>query len=185
MKYVLLVLAGVFLSLFLFTDSFAHSGRTNSAGCHNDYVHGGYHCHNGGYSAPYTPWSCTIDDLKFYTSSFAESYWNSKIDSSVKDTYTKLLERNALQGDLDYWHTKFPYNNCKGAGWNSQTIWNEVLNSDERKALSAKKIQLASVPVKTQPVKEETDYTWLWIIGGLCFYGGIGLYGFYSDKKVK
>jgi len=23
----------------------AHSGRTNSAGCHNDRIHGGYHCH--------------------------------------------------------------------------------------------------------------------------------------------
>lgn len=26
----------------------AHSGRTNSDGCHNDYIHGGYHCHNDG-----------------------------------------------------------------------------------------------------------------------------------------
>jgi len=26
----------------------AHSGRTNSAGCHNDKKNGGYHCHNGG-----------------------------------------------------------------------------------------------------------------------------------------
>lgn len=26
-------------------SSFAHSGRTNSSGCHNDYVNGGYHCH--------------------------------------------------------------------------------------------------------------------------------------------
>jgi hypothetical protein len=23
----------------------SHSGGTNSAGCHNDYIHGGYHCH--------------------------------------------------------------------------------------------------------------------------------------------
>jgi len=22
-----------------------HSGRTNSDGCHNDRIHGGYHCH--------------------------------------------------------------------------------------------------------------------------------------------
>ena len=26
-------------------DSVSHSGRTNSEGCHNDNVHGGYHCH--------------------------------------------------------------------------------------------------------------------------------------------
>ena len=25
----------------------AHSGRTNAEGCHNDRVHGGYHCHGG------------------------------------------------------------------------------------------------------------------------------------------
>jgi hypothetical protein len=28
--------------------SFAHSGRTDSSGCHNDNIHGGYHCHNDG-----------------------------------------------------------------------------------------------------------------------------------------
>ncbi len=27
------------------TDVVSHSGGTNSAGCHNDYIHGGYHCH--------------------------------------------------------------------------------------------------------------------------------------------
>ena len=26
----------------------AHSGGTNSSGCHNDNIHGGYHCHNSG-----------------------------------------------------------------------------------------------------------------------------------------
>lgn len=26
----------------------AHSGRTNADGCHNDYIHGGYHCHSSG-----------------------------------------------------------------------------------------------------------------------------------------
>jgi len=25
--------------------SYAHSGGTNSSGCHNDNIHGGYHCH--------------------------------------------------------------------------------------------------------------------------------------------
>ena len=25
----------------------AHGGGLNSSGCHNDYVHGGYHCHRG------------------------------------------------------------------------------------------------------------------------------------------
>lgn len=29
-------------------SAFSHSGRTNSAGCHNDNINGGSHCHNGG-----------------------------------------------------------------------------------------------------------------------------------------
>lgn len=36
------------LSLVVFFSSFyslAHSGNTNSAGCHNDRINGGYHCH--------------------------------------------------------------------------------------------------------------------------------------------
>tara|TARA_B100001059_G_scaffold234146_1_gene275895 strand:+ start:39 stop:554 length:516 start_codon:yes stop_codon:yes gene_type:complete len=38
-----------FIILLLFSFSlFAHSGRTNSAGCHNVTKTGGYHCHNGG-----------------------------------------------------------------------------------------------------------------------------------------
>ena len=37
------------LLLLLFPISaFAHSGRTNSAGCHNNHKTGGYHCHGGG-----------------------------------------------------------------------------------------------------------------------------------------
>jgi 5-methylcytosine-specific restriction endonuclease McrA len=33
--------------LLLPTLAVAHSGRTNSEGCHNDRIHGGYHCHSG------------------------------------------------------------------------------------------------------------------------------------------
>ena len=28
--------------------AFAHGGRTNASGCHNDRKRGGYHCHNNG-----------------------------------------------------------------------------------------------------------------------------------------
>ena len=33
------------------SSSFSHSGGTDSNGCHNDNIHGGYHCHNGGSSS--------------------------------------------------------------------------------------------------------------------------------------
>jgi len=39
-----------FLSL-LCCSVFAHPGRTNASGCHNDRKNGGYHCHNSGSSA--------------------------------------------------------------------------------------------------------------------------------------
>jgi hypothetical protein len=34
------------LSIGIFAVSlYAHSGGTNSSGCHNDHQNGGYHCH--------------------------------------------------------------------------------------------------------------------------------------------
>jgi len=38
----LIMICGALLSA---TAAFAHSGGTNAAGCHNDNIHGGYHCH--------------------------------------------------------------------------------------------------------------------------------------------
>lgn len=38
------VLTGTLLS----APALLHGGGLNSAGCHNDYVNGGYHCHRGG-----------------------------------------------------------------------------------------------------------------------------------------
>ena len=36
----------IFIASFLFSAlAFAHSGGTNSSGCHNDHKNGGYHCH--------------------------------------------------------------------------------------------------------------------------------------------
>lgn len=34
---------------------FAHGGGLNSSGCHNDYVHGGYHCHPSNHKAETSP----------------------------------------------------------------------------------------------------------------------------------
>lgn len=39
-----LVLTGTLLS----APALPHGGGLNSAGCHNDYVNGGYHCHRSG-----------------------------------------------------------------------------------------------------------------------------------------
>lgn len=36
------------LLFIILSSAFAHSGRTDSTGCHNDNINGGYHCHNSG-----------------------------------------------------------------------------------------------------------------------------------------
>ena len=46
------ILAIVIIFVFSVYDfAYAHSGRTNSSGCHNVTATGGYHCHNGGGSS--------------------------------------------------------------------------------------------------------------------------------------
>lgn len=34
------------VSLLMANSLYAHSGNTDSSGCHNDNINGGYHCHN-------------------------------------------------------------------------------------------------------------------------------------------
>lgn len=40
--------AFVLIGTLLSAPALPHGGGLNSAGCHNDYVNGGYHCHRGG-----------------------------------------------------------------------------------------------------------------------------------------
>lgn len=42
----------IILLLLLPSLAFAHGGRTNKYGCHNDRKNGGYHCHGGGSATP-------------------------------------------------------------------------------------------------------------------------------------
>ncbi len=42
-KFVILVMLGI--STLLVPTAFAHSGGTDSNGCHNNHKTGGYHCH--------------------------------------------------------------------------------------------------------------------------------------------
>lgn len=49
MKFKILVILAIF-TFCLHDFAYSHSGRTNSAGCHNVTATGGYHCHGGGSS---------------------------------------------------------------------------------------------------------------------------------------
>lgn len=41
----------ILATLSICAPAFAHGGRTNAQGCHNDRKNGGYHCHGGGRSS--------------------------------------------------------------------------------------------------------------------------------------
>ena len=50
MKFKLIVIFAI-LVVSVHSVAYAHSGRTNSSGCHNVTATGGYHCHGGGSSS--------------------------------------------------------------------------------------------------------------------------------------
>lgn len=55
MKKLLLFLSVAVLIISLSITAFAHSGRTDKNGGHNDNIHGGYHYHCGGHPAHQHP----------------------------------------------------------------------------------------------------------------------------------
>lgn len=64
----------VLLSLVFSTLAISHSGRTNSSGCHNDNIHGGYHCHKS-------------DDFKSKRNPASTKKETKKKDSKKKGNY--------------------------------------------------------------------------------------------------
>lgn len=164
----------------------AHPGNTAADGCHYCWtncaswgeVYGQRHCHNTYTTPTYRPyippiqtWSCTISGIKYTSTNSAQAKWRELVHNAVDDTYKKLLERNANQNDYNYWESKIPYNNCN---FNvvPQTIWNEVNGSDERKALSAKKVEERKKQTSivassnnqnpTNSSSTNSDYDWMW-----------------------
>ena len=82
------------LVLAVLTQSaFAHGGRTNSSGCHNNKKTGGYHCHNGSSKPSYT---------RSRSSSLSSS--SSSSQTSKSTTYNTELIKNIqlLLISLDY-----------------------------------------------------------------------------------
>ncbi|GAP77002.1 endonuclease I precursor [Pseudoalteromonas sp. SW0106-04] len=77
--YILPLLA---CTLLLTTKSLAHSGRTNSDGCHKDNKSGGYHCHN---STP-QPTSTSKLTLPPLPSNYPTSFSNAK-SKAERDVY--------------------------------------------------------------------------------------------------
>lgn len=63
MRFKILVILVIFV-FCVYDFAYSHSGRTNSAGCHNVTATGGYHCHNSsGSSGRSGSYSQSDDDL--------------------------------------------------------------------------------------------------------------------------
>ncbi|WP_341851238.1 YHYH domain-containing protein [Vibrio vulnificus] len=74
----------LFISILLISfNAFGHSGRTNAAGCHNDNINGGYHCHNGGSSS--------------YSSSSSSSSYSVSQPANRASKVTQTPSQNTVQ----------------------------------------------------------------------------------------
>jgi len=66
----------LFLCFLMNSTSFAHSGRTNSEGCHNNRSNGTYHCHGKK--------SYSNKNNTYKNSKESESFYCTKIDGDEK-----------------------------------------------------------------------------------------------------
>lgn len=124
--------------LFCWSRALAHSGRTNSSGCHNDNIHGGYHCHNGGStgSTGYSTPTCTFNGTKYNSAISAWFEYNRKLREAIDNVYLRDLERNPTSGDYELWKNKLnagadQMTTCKWSGFSEADIHNEIIKSEE------------------------------------------------------
>ena len=110
MKFKILAMLVIFV-FCVYDFAYSHSGRTNSAGCHNVTATGGYHCHGGGSSSS-------------GSGSHSRSSSYSEIDS---DIYL-LLGLTVIIIGVGYWaYTTDWGKNPQGRGCLlSQTLYNQV-----------------------------------------------------------
>lgn len=132
----LCVLLSMALFLTISDKATAHSGRTNSSGCHNDNIHGGYHCHNGGTSS-YSTSTCTFNGVKYPSSTSAHTAYRDVLYKAIDNVYLRDLERKATYTDYFWWEEKLNAHSldqiisCKWLGFSESSIHNEVIKGAE------------------------------------------------------
>lgn len=149
------------LILLLLSNAFAHGGRTNSEGCHNDNISGGYHCHNGGGSSQ----SARSQRTETYDS--REHYASSCIDSNsekLKD-YTRLysalddelkIESAKVQALMDDLHLNEKLIKEIGASYESQkkSLEEAILRVDKEKdELKKQELEIKDKKIKVEKEK--------------------------------
>lgn len=170
MGHLLSVIAILAIFLLFPIIAKAHSGRTNSSGCHNDYIHGGYHCHPGysSYSAPVLR-SYYWNGHTYYS---YQTYMTTRWDD-IQKMYRELLFRpfnSQEEGHIYTDQTDMSYFEIRA----------EILGSDEYK----QKHPPEPTPIasyKPLSTKEKTDYSWIWLIVGLGWWIPFALYEPISD----
>ena len=94
--------------LFVSFNSFAHSGRTNSAGCHNVTKTGGYHCHNSGSSS-----SGSSSSGSSSSSSVTTSTENSQsLENNQKDYIIEIIDQE-IEGIFETGFSGVVYKNIR------------------------------------------------------------------------
>ena len=114
MRSKILAILVIFI-LCVYNFAYAHSGRTNSAGCHNVTATGGYHCHNGGGSSGSSGGDSS-------GSSSSSSYSQNESDINL------LLGLTVIIIGVGYWAYKTDWGkNPQGCGCLlSQTVGNQT-----------------------------------------------------------
>lgn len=180
-RYFLLILLATSLFITFRPDStVAHSGRTNSSGCHNDNISGGYHCHNGGYEDRYNP--------KIILYWWGAQTFNSQTEAdeakkkSVVNIFRELIGREPTQQEVKgYFLNKIAIDDY--------SLRSLIIDSDAYKELETKKQQEEDKKKQELLAKQKEEqrsniisWTVALIIVGLIAYGFFAWVGSRREK---